>query len=396
MNLSTRRLPLLLLLLFAATLPTLSEEEEPKRTEEELEREKQEALEKRLAEEQAIKAQFEYSFNDISGKLVTVSCESSIGRSSGSGFIAVMDGKTYLFTNQHVILGADKISFKTATGETLRPRTVELSTTRDIARLLLADRGTEGFEVTDQIATNDLIGVFGNSEGGGVATELYGKVTKLEPDVIEVSAGFVSGNSGSPVLNINKETIGIASYVRYFTNDEDGSKTRRFCYRLEGSQWGSVNWKKYNDKYGKLYCDYGQFIDSIIEVTDVWYDEPYSRMSADNHPDPDLRKWSTEHNRVIDRIMRLSDKGRCSRGELNNTNKRIAQDMKDSAEALSTVCRDRARQMRFLATQRGLSGFLREAFEHFAKRLERNAEQIENYGNKLSTLNYFHFTNKRD
>ena len=100
--------PLLFILLSASAL-TVSHAEKNK----DEEKEKQEALEKRLAEEKEIKAQFEYSFNDVSDHIVTVSCSGPYGRSSGSGFIASLDGKNYLFTNQHVILGAEKISFKT-------------------------------------------------------------------------------------------------------------------------------------------------------------------------------------------------------------------------------------------------------------------------------------------
>ncbi|RLA42372.1 MAG: hypothetical protein DRQ97_14085, partial [Gammaproteobacteria bacterium] len=195
----------LLLLLALACVPLIAEEEEEedKKTPEQEELEREEALGKRLAAEQEIKAQFEYSFNEISDKLVTVTCTSNRGRSFGSGFVATLNGKTYLFTNQHVIIGADKISFKTAYGETLRPRGVELAASRDMARLLLAD-GTEGFEITSKMSIGSPIGVFGNSEGGSVATELYGKVTSVGSEVVDVSADIVSGNSGSPVLNLDQ------------------------------------------------------------------------------------------------------------------------------------------------------------------------------------------------
>ena len=103
---------------------------------------KQEELEKKREEDALIQAQFDYTYSDISDRLVVIKHE--LG--TGSGFIAAMDGKTYLFTNQHIILGAEKISFTTVSGEKLRPRKVKLSTTRDIARLLLSDE-TEGFSL---------------------------------------------------------------------------------------------------------------------------------------------------------------------------------------------------------------------------------------------------------
>lgn len=385
-----KRLSKIISLFTLACCTVIAEEAKEEKSEDEKEREKQVALEERLAAEKEIKAQFEYSFNDISDKLVTVSCESDRGRGSGSGFIATLDGKTYLFTNQHVILGADKISFKTATGKTLQPRGVQLCASRDIARLPLA-QGTDGFKITAAVSVDSPVGVFGNSEGGGVATELYGKVTSIASEVIAVSADFVFGNSGSPALNLDKEVIGIATYVKSFSDDEDGNKTRRYCYRLTDCQWLSVDWKKYNEKYGKLYRKHEQFIDSIFEVADAWYAEPYARMDADDHPDIGLRKWSTDHNRIINRIMRLSDKGTCSQHELDNTNKQIKKDMQDSAEALSEVCRIRARQMRMLSSQKKLTGFLQKEFGTLAERLDYAAGKIDQYGDQLSTKNFFHF-----
>ncbi len=375
----------LILALALSCMSTLAEKEDSDKEE----KESKEALEKRLAEEQEIKALFEYSFNDVADRIVTVSCQSSRGRSSGSGFIAKMNGKTYLFTNQHVILGADKISFKTTTGKSLRPRGVQVSTTLDIARLPLEE--TDGLVISKNMAMDAPIAVFGNSEGGGVATELYGKITNIGAEVVEVSADFVSGNSGSPVLNLDREVIGIASYVSWNTGDEDGSKTQRFCYRLTNSKWQSINWKKYNDKYGKLHRDNQELVDSIFEIVDTWYANPFNRMSADGHPDSGLQKWSTSHNHMINRIGRMREKGRATHHELDNVNKQIRKDMLDSAEDLSTVCRNRARQMRLLAKQKELTGYLRDEFNSFADRLEKNANYIDTYGNTLSKKDFFSF-----
>lgn len=346
-------------------------------------------LEKRLTEEKEIKAQFEYSFNDIADQIVTVSCESSRGRSSGSGFIAKMDGKTYLFTNQHVILGADKIRFKTTTGTTLRPRGVQLSTSMDIARLPLEE--ADGLIISRNMTIGAPIAVFGNSEGGGVATELYGNITGVGSEIIEVSADVVSGNSGSPVLNLDREVIGIVSYVSWNNDDDDGSETRRFCYRLTGGQWDAVKWSKYNDKYGKLHSENEAMVQSIFDIVHSWFSSPYSRMSTEGMRDLSLQKWATSHNHMINRIRRMSEQKTATQRELDQVNKRIQNEMRDSAEALSSVCRDRARQMRFLATQKELTGYLQNEFINFAERLEGSANGIERYGNELADKDYFYF-----
>lgn len=365
-------------------------EEEDEQTEEEL----KESRAKREAEESEIKAQFSYTFDDVYDKLVIIECEGRNGQWSGSGFVAEMGGKTYIFTNQHIVLGAETASFKTAKGEVLRPRSVELSSSRDIARLLLEDH--EGLAVSDNLSMGAPLAVFGNSEGGGVATELYGKVTGVGADLVEVSAEFVSGNSGSPVLNQDKEVIGIASYVRYSTPSQmkEGTqfenKVRRFCYRLSNVQWMPVNWKKYNEEYGNSYRETEKLVDSIFDVVNGWYDDPFGPVSED-HSDYDLRKWSNEHNHMVSRIVRLSDKGRATVAQLKSNNKQIRNGIGDSAESLSEFCKKRARFIEFTSEKRDLTGFLRDEFEGYVYRLEYASEAIDYFGTKLAGVDYFHF-----
>ncbi len=344
--------------------------------------------------EQDLKGQFNGSFNDIADKLVIIACGSDYGDWSGSGFIANMDGKTYLFTNQHVVLGADTISFKTAKGEKIYPKAVELSATRDMARLLLDDQ--DALAISDNVAMDAPMAVFGNSEGGGVATALYGKVNGVGADVVEVSAEFVSGNSGSPVLNTNMEVIGIASYVRYSSPSKmkEGTqfenKVRRFCYRLNDVQWARVDWKDYNKKYGETYRQSEKLVDDIFELVGGWVEDPYGQVSED-HKDYELRRWATEHNHMVGTIVRLSDKGRATRKELDSTNKRIRNGIIDSAEALSELCERHAGHMRLKADARNLTGFLHDEFEGYTYRFEYAAQALKDFGNDLAGSNYFHF-----
>ncbi len=344
----------------------------------------------RFSSEKEAKAQFEYSFNDVSGKIVMISCTGPLGRSMGSGFIATQDGKTYLFTNQHVILGTDKISFRTSTGETLRPRSVELSASRDIARLPLDDVA-DGFKVAEDAAKGTPVAIFGNSEGAGVARELYGEIIGADAEAFEVSAEFVSGNSGSPVLNPAREVLGIASSVKWFSDDRDGSKTRRFCYRLAGGHWKSVNWKRYNAKHGKQLLESKQFTDSIIELAVDWYNAPYSRMAAENYSDLRLRNWANRYNYIIDNIMKLSDKGEATQRKLDFTNEQIQSDINDRARILALLCSTSANNMRKLSEQRELTAYLRNEYKWISSRLDAAARGIKRNGAELSNRDFFHF-----
>ena len=367
----------ILLLLAGATMPTTTKGKE--------------APNIQSPHEGEARIQFEYSFNDVSSKIIMISCMGPLGRSMGSGFIGTQEGKTYIFTNQHIILGMDKISFQSSTGETLHPRSVELSTSRDIARLLLGDDVTDGFRITEKVTKGTPVAIFGNSEGAGVTRELYGEVIDVDTDAFEVSAEIVSGNSGSPALNPNQEVIGIASYVYWFDNDEDGSETRRYCYRLTGDHWKSVNWKTYNAKHGEQYLECKEFADSIVEIATTWCNAPYSRLASENYPDHRLRNWAKRYNEIIDNIMHLSDKGEATQRKLDLTNNQIKQDIKSRARVLALLCTTSADQMNKLSRQRELTGFLRNEYEQLSTRLNAVALGIGSVGDDLSNHDFFHF-----
>ena len=333
---------------------------------------------------------FPYTINAVADKIVIIKCTTfKDDQCSGSGFIAKMDDKTYIFTNQHVILGCPKVSFRTTTGEVLNPRSVELSLNRDIVRLQIEDR--DGFVVSATPAIDIPIAIFGNSEGGGVATELYGETTGVTADLVEVSAEFVSGNSGSPVLNEQKEVIGIASFVRFNSKeDDDKEDVRRFCYRLTGDKWVPVNWKQYNEKYGKSYIETSEMVESVFKIVYGWGNDPYGYVPSDfiNY---DLRKWAKEHNNMVDHINELVKTGRATTKELNSINKEISNDIYDSAQALALFCQRKSDQVDIKLNSRDLTGFLRSKFEDYASSLNWASKEIDEFGKELRQSDYFHF-----
>ena len=311
-----------------------------------------------------------YSFDDVSKNLVIITCSSSSGGSAGSGFVAKMDEKTYIFTNQHVIMGAaGRIEFKTVTGEQLAPKKVELSVTRDIARLLIDDR-EDALKISGDIKTGCPIAVFGNSEGAGVATELYGETSSYGPDLIEVTAEFVSGNSGSPVLNAEKEVIGIASYVRYSQpnrtteNTRFENATRRFCYRMTNVKFVPVNWKNYNQEFGIPYRENASNVEALFEIIDELFEDPLTKIS-ENRSDPDLQSWANKHNHTLSR----SDNKRRGIG--------------DSTEELIRLCERKALSLESKLNKQNLTGFLRNEYEGQVASYKYAAEILDYFRTKL-------------
>ncbi len=173
--------------------------------------------------------------------------------SSGSGFIADIKGRNFLVTNIHVLGATRGANFKTIEGVRVDlGSTAYVCHTRDIAIVPIEWNGPK-FEVSsslsfDEVRVGQDVVVMGNSNGASVATKLNGKINGIGPEEIEVSAKFVPGNSGSPIIHKKLGTVvGVASYLRDFsektkwTKDSQLGDIRRFGYRLDGDiQWQAV------------------------------------------------------------------------------------------------------------------------------------------------------------
>lgn len=172
-------------------------------------------------------------------RLAVVVC----GKKAGTGFILRDGGRSYLFTNAHVVEEGHVIA-KLLNGNVLKLGRCDIAQGRDLARFELAGP-LPSFELEPNLPViGNPVTVFGNSDGRGVITELHGRVLGVGPEEIEIDAPFVSGNSGSPVLNREGRVIGIATYLRDCRNSKDWSKSntrfngiRRFALRLTGIRW---------------------------------------------------------------------------------------------------------------------------------------------------------------
>ena len=188
-------------------------------------------------------------YNSVKSYLCIVKAKTS----SGSGFIAKDGNSIYFYTNEHVVRGASgRPTVTTIDGRKLALGAFEIAEGADLVRFKL-----EGFEMGLRIRSDDIklgehVMIFGNSDGYGVATAISGYVVGVGPDVMEVSAEFVHGNSGSPVVTIEGVVIGVATYAVNAKNDKDWVKrdtlfngVRRFAIRLSNVRWKPMDWETY-------------------------------------------------------------------------------------------------------------------------------------------------------
>ena len=245
-------------------------------------------------------------------------------RGVGSGVFIKMDDGVWLVTNEHVARCGTPLKASTVSGNEISlalSSCFQVASNRDLARTKIADTMPALSIKTTTPNLGEQIWIFGNSDGGGVLTHLTGKVNGIGDDTIEVDAEFVSGNSGSAILDKDGNVLGLATYAtRYHEPSKwvkEGTRfndIRRFGVRFESVTWETVDWKTYSMQTDLLdACKaYGNFLIPICFgdkdlVTD--YDVRKSKLSTRN----------AKCNRALSQLIRQDKKFTEETAALKNT-----------------------------------------------------------------------------
>jgi S1-C subfamily serine protease len=183
--------------------------------------------------------------------------------SRGSGFVAKLHDKFFIVTNLHVLSGNKQFTLTGIDG-TKYPTTGALfgAMDRDVAILKIPSELAKNYlEIQDdpvaETKPGDAVMVPGNSEGAGVALQIPGRVLGVGPDLVEVDAKFVQGNSGSPIIHRSSgKVIGMATYTEIIKQDDlqtaaNMREIRWFGVRLDNidpKQWQALDWERFSDE----------------------------------------------------------------------------------------------------------------------------------------------------
>lgn len=192
----------------------------------------------------------------------------------GSGFIVEYKAQKYLFTNAHVMAGVRGPQFKLLDRSPVRVGAAVAAVGHDVLALSVISGGTAlpaVGSVDSETSIGDAVVVLGNAEGAGVVNLLQGTLVGVGPNLVEVSAPFVPGNSGSPIIHLNSgKVIGIATYLTIKRSGPSGEKVRRFGYRLDSiQQWQPVDWNRFYseadamDKIEKTTAEFGALLEDF-------------------------------------------------------------------------------------------------------------------------------------
>lgn len=227
----------------------------------------------------------------------------------GTGFVCRLGGTNYIVTNAHVLEGAQKFEFRTINKGKLKGVQIDLANDRDMARILIDGSEQASLRPADAApAIGKPITVLGNSQGMGAVTELKGTIRGMGPDVIEVDAPFVEGNSGSPILNADGQVFGVATFVakpgitNWITEGTPFAGTRRFGVRLQGGiEWKPVSVRQFYAESSTLVdCDRFLYDSSrLVEILRTGNLAPLGHISARLKNPDSPRYFDPDFARVI-------------------------------------------------------------------------------------------------
>ena len=226
---------------------------------------------------------------ELSNSLVFVEGQSGLG----SGFVCAFGQAKFVVTNQHVIAGNPGVKFTLLDRSPIRTGQIAAAVGHDIMSFaLLSD--AKAMEIMTDVEKNAAIGddvaVLGNSNGDRVIKPLLGKLVGIGPDRVEVTAEFVPGNSGSPIIHVKSgKVLGIATYAKIQGVDSITGKpkpqpeVKRFGFRLDSvKEWQPVAWPKYSaefDLLGKVETRTADFLKLALA----------NRLNTTDYNDPAIR-----------------------------------------------------------------------------------------------------------
>ena len=158
-------------------------------------------------------------YADCINSVVSITCSSSSGSSSGTGVVLAANG--YIVTNYHVVENAKAITVQLSDDRQFRASLVGGDKTSDLAVLYVdaQDLNPAQFGDSEDLRVGDAVCAIGDPLGAELrGTMTNGIVSAINRDIttngrtmtlIQTNAALNSGNSGGPLINCYGQVIGI-------------------------------------------------------------------------------------------------------------------------------------------------------------------------------------------
>jgi hypothetical protein len=133
---------------------------------------------------------------------------------------------------------------------------------------------------------------------------LAGRSVTTGPDRIEISAQVDHHDNGGPVVNKNREVIGISSCLiersglpEWMIEGTRWADPGRFALKLDGAEWMPMTQREYRRETGFI-RENVQSLMVLVQMEEALNDNYYQKISL-SAEDKDIQEWIESHNRLI-------------------------------------------------------------------------------------------------
>lgn len=225
----------------------------------------------------------------------------------GSAFFCKWKGQYFAITNAHVLSGNAQFRIIDIKGTTYTPLDIFLGRQYDVALIRIQETPASFMEIMEdpvrEARIGDAVITPGNAKGGDVVTQTNGKLLGVGPELIEVDAKFVPGNSGSPILHAGTgKVLGLATFLtkRKVQADEGSdtgsikgkyrTETRWFGFRIDTIQsWERIDWPVFSKE--------GQYMAKVNARTQALIDLFSNEASLSRSEDAQIQQALDYYNR---------------------------------------------------------------------------------------------------
>jgi len=268
----------------------------------------------------------------------------------GSGFLVRMAGGTYFVTNFHVLEAATKIECSNPSDDfTLTAGQIQVAADRDLVRIPM--NKPTGLTVEDAPRIGAAAAAYGDSGGKDVVTKLDGRILGVGPTELEVSAQFIPGNSGGPIITGSGGVVAVATYVARESGIPDWIKsgtrfkgTRRFGVRVSDNiQWTPMPLTLFETQSAKI-SQTDDLIDELIAISRELIYSPFRQPLETKFGDiQELANYISSYNNTCREFDQMSGR-RVTKDELEQANGkfrgRIQQSAADLSRAIDSIQSD--------------------------------------------------------
>ena len=301
------------------------------------------------------------------------------------GALAKMDGNVYIVTSTSAISGQSRMTFKTFSGRPLKPLKIELSLNRDLARFLIDS--TNAFEVVSSMDVGESMMMLEIKRGFRSVETVFGTVSHMDEGFLTIEAPLDQLLDGLPAFNSDDMLYGAGATERSYTFKRGVlwvEEVKQKVYQLEGAQWFSPNWKKYNAQYGDLLREADRFRDDLYMLTKKWVDGPERKIELSPTMSLDIRRWIKKQNGVVNRArLARVQHGDTVRGDPYRV---VRQGYEDCGYGLIELARKKADTLNFFANDRGATPFIKQQCSGLSFELQLYTAYIKEHLKKSKYL----------